>query len=161
MNLKYINEIHSGIYFLDRNSLKKLHIILSLTKIYNFKFNLEYYSHTFERYRKQGCTFIWELCMTAMLALSCTCAWMYRGCGILAQESHSPVLFGAYKFNVCYRYSSKITAPWPQVAQANQLLLRRHHGLHTCIPGLEGTLHEGIKSEYLNTKFNYDKIRNF
>jgi hypothetical protein len=37
----------------------------------------------------------------------------------------------AYKFNVCYG---------PRLPKPTQLLLRRHHGLHTCIPSLEGML---------------------
>jgi hypothetical protein len=53
------------------------------------------------------------------------------------------IIFEACKFNVCYGPFSKIAAP-PRIAQANQLLLRRPHGLRTCAPGLEGTLNPKI-----------------
>jgi hypothetical protein len=42
------------------------------------------------------------------------------------------LLLGAYKLNVCY-------GPFWKIAPTPELPLRRHNGLLTCIPGLEGT----------------------
>jgi hypothetical protein len=47
------------------------------------------------------------------------------------------LFLGAYKFNVCYGPFQK-KLPY-RFDQATQLLLTKHHGLRTCIPGLEGS----------------------
>jgi hypothetical protein len=57
-------------------------------------------------------------------------------------ENYTFLLFlGAYKLNVCCGTFSKIAAsPLPRLPKPTQLPLRRHHGLRTCIPSIEGTL---------------------
>jgi hypothetical protein len=61
------------------------------------------------------------------------------GCRSPAHESQSPALWGAYKFNVCYGFSKIADPPSPPswFPKETQLLHRKHHGLHVCIPDLK------------------------
>jgi hypothetical protein len=74
---------------------------------------------------------------------SCECARMSHSCARLCL-----LCFGKLINLMCYKLFSENHFPTSHPRQPKQL--RGHHGLLTCI--LEGTLHESIKSVYLNTK---------
>jgi hypothetical protein len=65
-----------------------------------------------------------------------------KGCRAIEREERE-------KFNVSHGPFSKIAAPSRGLRKPTKLLLRRRHGLGTCIPGLEGTFDTRILFAYL------------
>jgi hypothetical protein len=61
------------------------------------------------------------------------------------------LFLAAYKFNFCYETFSKIAAPFSELPKSEKLLFRRRRGLHTRIPGLEGTLVVAMAIHYRPT----------